>query len=79
MVGRRKKQIPNFTSPPRLYWIVTESILNHLTKICSPFSVEVKEDFRKIRFFLEEYLGQLPRAVQDHVLKEAELTLVTIQ
>ena len=54
-------------------------MLNHLTKICSPFSVEVKEDFRKIRFFVEEFLGQLPRAVQDHILKEAELTLVTIQ
>ena len=73
MVLRRKKVFPNYASPPRLFWIATDSILSHLTKVCSKYP---EDQFKNVQCWVQALLDQLPRAVRDHVLKEAELTLV---
>jgi hypothetical protein len=71
-MGRRRKTLPNYASPPRLYSIAAETILNYLTKICSRFSIN---DFKKVQAWMDVFLRQLPCAVQEHIMKEAETFL----
>ena len=70
-MGRRRKTFSN-ALPPRLYSIAANTILNQLTKVCSRFSIN---DFKKVLKWMDAVLGQLPRSVQEHVLKDAETVL----
>jgi len=70
MVRKVKSRVKYF-SPSRLFSIATESVLEHLTKSCDQLTLE---NFETYQDGVGSLLDQLPSPIQDHILKEAELT-----